>query len=119
MSAELRRMDDERIARLEERVSNWMETTTEYRKSLCAKLDNVLQNQQRISEELHTKILSLPCSKGHDSTVDKQLNGLWWIVSICFVGLISISVAWGSVNKQVEINTGRWERYFQQHPDTK
>lgn len=101
-------MDDERIARLEERVTNWMETTTEYRKSLCDKLDVI-----------NRKIDNMPCAKGHDVSVDKQLTGLWWLVSISLVYVITVSIAWGSISKQVEVNTGRWERYFAQHPDTK
>jgi hypothetical protein len=115
----LKRMDDERIARLEERVSNWMESTTEYRKSLCSKLDILLQNQTKISEEVHSKISSLPCSKGHDNHVDRQLGAIWWIVSVCMVGVVSVAVAWGAVSKQVEINTQRWDRYLEESAHAK
>lgn len=101
-------MDDERIAKLEERVTNWMDTTTEYRKALCAKLDII-----------DKKLGGLPCSTGHDKTVDKQLGGIWWLVSASLIGVVSMGIAWGSISKQVDINTERWNRYFQIHQDTK
>lgn len=101
-------MDDERIARLEERVSNWMETTSDYRKSLCTKLDTIM-----------IKIDNMPCSKGHDETVDKQLNGLWWLVGISLIGVLSFGTVWGIDHNQLTVNTSRWERYFQHHPDTR
>ena len=40
------------IARLEEKVTHWMETTTEYRVSLCNKIDKLFQ-----------KFESLPCKE--------------------------------------------------------
>lgn len=103
MTAELRRMDDERIAKLEERVANWMESTTEYRRSLCSKLDSIKE-----------QIGQMPCTKGHDMHVDRQLGAIWWIVSVCLVGLVSVSVAWGALNNQVSINTQRWDRVLQE-----
>jgi hypothetical protein len=111
---ERRRNEDTRIDVLTERVENWMTSTTEYRKSLCSKIDAIQQNQHRISDEINSKIVSLPCSKGHDVHVDRQLNAIWWIVSVCLLGVVSVGVAWGSLNNQVDINTQRWNRVLQE-----
>ena len=99
---ERRRHEDTRIDVLTERVENWMESTTEYRKSLCSKID-----------ALNTKIDAMPCSQGHDMDVNRQLGAIWWIVSVCLVGVISVAMAWGAVNNQVATNTERWNRYLE------
>ena len=80
MSEGLRRMDDERIARLEERVNNWMSTTTDYRKSLCDKLDRVM-----------TKIDALPCPSRieHSKHIDFQLKSLWAITGGVVLAIIA------------------------------
>ncbi len=98
---EERRRDDSRIEVLTERVENWMASTTEYRQSLCSKID-----------ALNTKLDGLPCSKGHDLHVDRQLGAIWWIVSVCMVGVISVAMAWGAIGNQVTTNTERWNRYL-------
>jgi hypothetical protein len=103
VDSERRRNDDSRIDVLTERVENWMASTTEYRKSLCAKLDT-----------LRDDITKLPCSKGHDMHVDRQLGAIWWIVSVCLVGVLSVAMAWGAINNQVVTNTQRWDRYLQE-----
>lgn len=98
---ELSHMNDERIASLETKVNLWMESTTEYRKALCSKLDRVLE-----------RLDNLPCDRGeeHARQTDCQLKSLWGIVSFVTISLITLAVAWGSLNKQVDINTGRWDR---------
>jgi len=75
-----RRMDDERIAKLEERVNNWMETTTEYRRTLCDKQDKI-----------QTKIDNLPCPSRveHTKHIDFQLKALWAVTG----GLILTIIA--------------------------
>lgn len=85
-----------------------MDSTTEYRKSLCSKLD-----------ALNVKLDSMPCSKGHDIHVDRQLGAIWWIVSACLVGVVSVGVAWGALNNQVDINTQRWDRYLEEQSNGK
>lgn len=45
-------MEKPTIEVLEERVSNWMESTTEYRKDLCRKIDIIT-----------TKLSDLPCKE--------------------------------------------------------
>jgi hypothetical protein len=102
-NGEERRKEDRSILVLSERLNTFMETTTEYRKSLCAKLDT-----------LRDDIIKLPCSKGHDMHVDRQLGAIWWIVSICMVGVLSVAMAWGAMNNQVVTNTQRWDRYLQE-----
>lgn len=80
MSAELRRMDDERVARLEERVANWMETTTDYRKQLCGKLDRI-----------QDKLDSLPCPQRIEQTkgIGLQLKALWAITGGMILAILS------------------------------
>ena len=99
---ERRRNEDSRLEVLTERVENWMQSTTEYRKSLCTKIDG-----------LNTKLDNMPCSKGHDIHVDRQLGAIWWIVSVCMVGIVSVAVAWGSLSTTVERNTQKWDAHDQ------
>ena len=75
-----RRSEDTRIDVLTERVENWMETTTEYRKSLCTKID-------KISERLD----HLPCPARQEITknIHTQLRALWVIISAIFFGIIA------------------------------
>lgn len=75
-----RRQDDVRIEVLTERVENWMKTTTEYRLSLCQKLDKI-----------NDRLDKLPCPQRIEQTknVHMQLNALWVIVSAIFLGIIS------------------------------
>ena len=65
---EERRKDDVEIRVLKERVENWMETTTEYRKALCAKIDIVVE-----------KVNNLPCRERFENTkgIKLQLKALW------------------------------------------
>ena len=101
MNERLRRMDDERMAALETKVNLWMESTTDYRKALCGKLDKVLD-----------KLSALPCEARCERSkfVDIQLKSLWGIVAFVTLWLLSFSVLWGQTQKQVEVNTERWNR---------
>lgn len=76
-------MDEEirdRMARLEERVSNWMETTTEYRKTLCHKID-VIQEELR----------ELPCPerRGKYESLSVQVKAIWLFVVGIILSIIS------------------------------
>lgn len=73
-------MDDGRIGRLEERVSNWMETTTDYRKQLCSKLDKI-----------QTKIENLPCPSRieHTKHIDFNLKALWAVTGGIVLAIIA------------------------------
>lgn len=79
MNERLRRMDDERIARLEERVSNWMEQTTEYRKALCAKLDKVME-----------KLDNLPCDLRHGrwESLNAQIKWVWGLLCAMIIAVV-------------------------------
>lgn len=108
MNAEFRRADDERMAKIEEKIvsikelheSHWNETK-EFRDDLHARLDAILK-----------RLTDLPCREGeeHAKHVDCQLRTIWGIVSFCIIGLLGLSVVWGAVQKQVEINTARWDK---------
>lgn len=99
---ERRRDYDVKLDVLTERVENWMETTTEYRKSLCGKLD-------LITERLN----ALPCKdhKGENASlrkdVDRLTMGAFVIISVLFIS----GAAWGTLNRTVEINTKKWENH--------
>ena len=88
-SMEERRQEDKKIAVLEERVSNWMETTTSYRRDLCAKLDKVGIKL----DDLVSVIGKLPCEprKAWYQSMGRQV-GFMWVV----LGLVLVSVLGGS-----------------------
>lgn len=73
--------DDEKqkLAVLEERVSNWMETTTEYRKTLCSKIDCIM-----------TRLDKLPCDKrdGWYKSMSRQVAFMWILISAVVLGLL-------------------------------
>jgi hypothetical protein len=86
----------ERYDKDEERAESW-------RGKFCSKMDDMRRD-----------MASLPCSKGHDIHVDRQLGAIWWIVSVCLVGVLSVAMAWGAISNQVITNTQRWDRYLQE-----
>jgi len=94
---ELRRMDDERMAKLETQVTMWMETTTEYRKSLCAKIDTIM-----------AQIAKLPCESRsiYSKGISTQLSWLWRIVFVVVLSLFAYGAAWGTLKQTVVTNTG-------------
>ncbi len=77
---ERRRNTDSQIDVLTERVENWMETTTEYRKALCSKLDKI---NDRLNE--------LPCKSRieHTKGIDQHIKALWACVSAIFLAIIA------------------------------
>ena len=81
-----RRLYDKNVAILEERVSNWMETTTEYRKSLCGKLDIVLREISDMKETF----AKLPCRERDSryNAIEKQISFMWVVVSAMVLGLL-------------------------------
>jgi hypothetical protein len=117
MTAELRRMDDERIAILETRVDQILVNQEEYKKEandwrgrFCKKLDFLI-----------SKMSSFPCESrlAESKAMNKEIG---WLQKIVFtVSLLCISglIAWGAISNQVEVNTQRWNRYLEQHPNTK
>ena len=75
-----RRKDDVEIKVLKERVENWMESTTEYRKELCRKIDVITD-----------KMNNLPCRERFESTrgIKMQLKAIWVLVTATLLGIIS------------------------------
>jgi hypothetical protein len=76
---EERRQDDRKIAVLEERVSNWMEGTSEYRKDLCRKIDIIT-----------TKLSDLPCKSREEITknVKNEQNKIWLFINMIIVAIV-------------------------------
>lgn len=72
------------LARLEERVENWMTTTTEYREHICLKLDKVV-----------TAIGLLPCKERAEIykgiRVGQKL--MWTAIGALFT-LIAVHLGW-------------------------
>jgi hypothetical protein len=83
---ERRRNDDTRIDVLTERVENWMETTTSYRRDLCAKNDKIISEIASIKQSIAT----LPCPQRIEQTkgIHTQLKALWILVSATLLGII-------------------------------
>ena len=104
-------MDDEKIGELitavaviESNQKEYKEQSESFRSSVNDKLDKIWK-----------KLESLPCKQGeeHSKYVDYQLKGLWAIVFTVFISVISVAVLWGGTNKQVQVNTDRWDRILQ------
>lgn len=70
-----RRSYDSEVAVLKERVNNWMDTTTEYRKSLCAKIELVISQTSSTHKDLMHEI-----NKLHE-TFSKEIEVLREIVA--------------------------------------
>ena len=72
-------MDKPMIEVLEERVSNWMESTTEYRKDLCRKID-IITN----------KLNDLPCKSREEITkgVRKDLDKIWLFITSIIIAIV-------------------------------
>ena len=84
-----RRSYDKNLAVLEERVENWMSSTTEYRKALCAKLDVVLSKIDVINE----KIAKLPCDAGNKAYNDLRFQ-LYSFIGVFSAILVGVVIKW-------------------------
>lgn len=64
---------------LTERVNNWMDTTTDYRKQLCRKID-----------EINARLLTLPCPSRIEETkgIKFQLKALWGFIVMIIAAII-------------------------------
>ena len=82
-----RRMGDVKIEVLTTKVEHWMETTTEYRKSLCTKIDGTNARIDALVEKMN----GLPCRERIEASkgVRLQLKALWILVSGALLGIIS------------------------------
>jgi hypothetical protein len=69
------------------KVSEWMDTTVQYRKDLCAKQDRLLAKQ----ESFDIKLNDLPCKerKGIYDSVNKQLGIIWIVISCVIVAVFA------------------------------
>lgn len=78
--------DESRLSVLEERVKNWMDTTIDYRKSLCEKINELKVGQDKIFVVLD----SLPCDKrsGYYQAISRQLKFMWGVLAGVLVGII-------------------------------
>lgn len=77
---EERRKDDVEIKVLKERVENWMATTTEYRRTLCTKIDIITE-----------KMNALPCRERFENTkgIKLQLKALWALTGGLLLAIVS------------------------------
>ena len=95
--------ENSRIDVLTERIENWFETTNEYRRSLCSKIDKI-----------DSRLNDLPC--GTRSEISRSLrNDLGWLQRIVYTilcvgipALMGIAMVWGSMNTTVERDHQRW-----------
>ena len=103
---ERRRNGDTRIDVLTERVENWMETTTEYRKSLCSKIDIIT-----------TKLDALPCPARIEMLRATQREVGWLQKGgIALIScLFGVGVWVGVINTTVTENSGKWSKLEPEH----
>ena len=76
---EQKETSDLKIAVLEERVANWMDTTTQYRLDLCGKLDHITK-----------KLDTLPCDRreGGSKSLNRQVAFMWVVLTGVVLGLL-------------------------------
>lgn len=105
---ERRRSTDTQIEVLTERVNQWMEQTTDYRKALCTKMDILL-----------SRMNDLPCkqaeefTKGLKSEINWLQKGAVGIISVLFL----MGVAWGTLANTVSTNTNKWKVLEPEHQE--
>lgn len=108
MPEDRRRNGDIEIEILTERVNNWMDSTTEYRKSLCAKLDSI-----------NSRLNDLPCKASAEERKSMKSDIAW--LQRGAVGIISVlflmGVAWGTIANTVEANTKKWAVLEPEHQE--
>ena len=82
---EERRKEDVDVRVLTERVNNWMESTENYRKTLCHKLDIITD-----------KMNNLPCKVRIEGTknIQFQLKALWAVTGGMVLAIISEWIQW-------------------------
>ena len=69
------------------KVTEWMNSTTEYRKSLCSKIDDI----NKKLDETSKKFADLPCRErsGWHTSVNRQLNFIWLAVGGVILKLVA------------------------------
>lgn len=72
------------LAKLEEKVTQWMDSTVDYRKSLCLKQDKLICKQEEFADKLN----GLPCKSRQRETAL-----MWMAVGIVF-SLITFHLGW-------------------------
>lgn len=82
-----KREDDNKIDVLEERLRNWMNTTTDFRNELTKKIEDI---DVKI-ESIRTKMESFPCDerRGWYTQTTNQLKALWIIVWMVVAAIIA------------------------------
>ena len=71
------------LAAFTAKVTEWMEGTSEYRRSLCTKVDAIKQS-----------IAELPCPqrKGMYESITKQIGFMWGLLSVIVLALITMGI---------------------------
>jgi hypothetical protein len=85
------------IATFTAKVDEWMGTTTEYRKSLCNKLDKLSDKHDLLVE----KFSNLPCGerKGWYTSMGKRIQVTMWSIGL-LVGILGLSAYRGLTEKK-------------------
>jgi hypothetical protein len=88
-----------------ERVNNWIETTKDYRKSQCDKIDEVRDNVKKIFEWLE----KLPCKErgGWYKSMNRQVSFMWAVLAI----LIGLNI---TIIAQSHSQANRTDKEFQE-----
>jgi len=95
-----RRQDYGKIAVLEERVNNWMNTTTDYRRSLCEKIDELRAGQK----EMNIALGRLPCGerKGWYNSTNRQIAFMWVMIMLLTTTGVGLGKMVMELNSKVE-----------------
>lgn len=100
-------MDDERIARLEATVTQWMKGTDEFRQDQKDQFNTVRSDIKAVG----VKVDGLPCPARVEATkgIKFQLTLFWWIIAFIVTSIggltfnaLHVSAAWGKLNEKVD-----------------
>jgi len=72
---------DREVAEFIAKINQWMETTNEYRRNLCSKIDNI-----------NDKFADLPCKErgGWYQAINKQISMLWVFVTAIVLTMVGM-----------------------------
>lgn len=104
--------DKEKIAVLEERISNWTERTETYRKEQALRRAEEHKEYIENFQIIFSKLDKLPCEKHVEklNEIEKIRATMGRYIIYGITSLVGIAVVWGMVQQQVHINTLRLDK---------
>lgn len=79
------------LASFTAKVTEWMDTTVQYRKDLCIKQDRILKKQDTFDE----KLTALPCKERGEmyKNIGKMTKVVWGAIGVVF-GILAAHIGW-------------------------